>query len=87
MADLSTNGELSCKELVELVTDYLEGKLPASERERFDRHLSYCTPCANYLHQMQLTIKTLGELTETSIEPQARDELLRIFRNWKADSE
>lgn len=84
---MSTSGELSCQELVELVTDYLEGKLPASDRERFDRHLSYCTPCTNYLQQMRLTVKALGELTETNIEPQARDELLQIFRNWKAESD
>lgn len=83
---MSTSGELSCKEFVELVTDYLEGKLPAGERERFDRHLSYCTPCVNYLHQMRLTIKTLGKLTEETIEPQARDDLLHIFRNWKIES-
>lgn len=87
MTEMSPSAELSCKELVELVTDYLESQLPASDRERFDRHLSHCTPCTNYLHQMRLTIKTLGELTETNIEPQARDELLQIFRNWKAGSD
>ncbi len=75
--------ELACKELVELVTDYLEGALPPPERARFDAHLMECDGCEAYLDQMRLTIKTLGQLTEDTIEPQARDELLQLFRDWK----
>ena len=83
---MSTVDELSCKELVELVTDYLEATLPAEQRARFERHLSYCGPCTHYVQQMRLTIKTLGKLTEDDLDPQARDELLRAFRDWKTHS-
>jgi predicted anti-sigma-YlaC factor YlaD len=75
--------DMSCKELVELVTEYLEGTLPPSERARFDEHLVLCPGCRTYLEQMRLTIRVLGKLSEESIAPRARDELLRAFRNWK----
>jgi len=77
--------ELSCQELVELVTDYLEDALPDSERARFEEHLAGCEGCSNYLQQMQHTIRLVGRLTEDTIEPGVRAELLNIFRNWKAD--
>ena len=75
--------ELSCQELVELVTDYLEGSLPAQARARFEEHLAMCTGCRNYLAQMRQTISSLGQLSEETISPEARDDLLGVFRNWK----
>lgn len=77
------NNELNCKELVELVTEYFEGTLPPAERERFEAHLGTCSACTNYLQQMRQTIHTLGKLTEETIAPQTRDELLQVFKNWK----
>jgi anti-sigma factor RsiW len=74
---------MSCKELVELVTEYLEGTLPPAERERFEAHLGTCSDCTNYLQQMRQTIRALGQLTEAAIAPQTRTELLRVFKNWK----
>jgi anti-sigma factor RsiW len=68
---------------VELVTDYLEGALPADERARFADHLARCQGCSNYLDQMQQTIRLTGTLTEDTLEPAARDELLKLFRDWK----
>ena len=80
---MTVNNELTCQELVDLVTDYLEGSMSAAERARFDQHLAICTGCRNYLDQMRKTIRTLGQLSEQSISAQARDELLNIFRSWK----
>jgi anti-sigma factor RsiW len=74
---------MTCKELVELVTEYLEGALPPDERTRFETHLASCQGCTNYLAQMQQTIRLSGKLTEQTIPPDAGGELLRIFRNWK----
>jgi anti-sigma factor RsiW len=76
---------LSCSELVELVTDYLEGALPRQERMAFEAHISSCPPCREYLVQMRQTIARLGSLPEESLEPQARENLLRTFRNWRRD--
>jgi anti-sigma factor RsiW len=74
---------MACKELVELVTEYLEGTLPAIDRQRFDDHLKDCDPCVTYLDQMRQTIRTLGRLTAESLPEDAKQDLLRIFRDWK----
>jgi len=76
--------ELTCKEVVELVTDYLEDKLPADERRRFDYHLAGCPYCEIYLEQMRQTIKTLGHLPEESIAPTTLADLLSHFRRRDA---
>ena len=76
--------EITCSELVELVTDYLEGALPADRRTLFDEHLVKCDWCVAYLDQMRQTQRALGRLTEDSISPDARDALLHAFRGWNA---
>ena len=76
------DSELTCQELVELVTDYLEGALPAAERERFDDHLEGCDPCVEYVAQLRLTVGALGRLPATELEPAIRDHLLEHFRAW-----
>jgi anti-sigma factor RsiW len=75
--------KLTCKELVELVTDYFEGQLPASEQARFEAHLATCRGCQNYLEQMRQTLRLLGKLSEDGVSPEAQRELLEVFRNWK----
>jgi anti-sigma factor RsiW len=78
-------GEMTCQELVELVTEYLEGALPARDRARFERHIGECPYCDRYLDQMRITIRTLGRLAEETIAPEAREELLHAFRDWKRE--
>jgi anti-sigma factor RsiW len=73
---------LSCQELVELVTDYLEGALPDEDRAQFESHLAECVSCQTYLDQIRTTIELSGSLTPESIPPEAQDELLRAFRDW-----
>jgi len=75
--------EMSCKELVEIITEYLEGTLPLGERKRFEEHLAVCPGCQTYLEQMRQTVRTLGRLTEESLPPVVRQELLQVFRHWK----
>jgi anti-sigma factor RsiW len=75
---------MSCKELVEVITDYLEGSMAAADRARFEAHLEECPYCVTYLEQMRNTIAVLGELSEQSLDPDARDELLHAFRGWAA---
>ena len=81
------SSELTCRELVRLVTDYLEGELPETDRRRFDDHLTKCDGCTTYLAQVRDTIRITGTLTEESLAPQARDELLAAFRTWKHERE
>lgn len=75
---------MTCIELVELVTDYLEGSMPADRRARFDAHVSGCEGCTTYLEQFRITIRLTGMLTEEQIAPDARDALLGVFHDWRA---
>ncbi len=74
---------MNCKELVELVTEYLEGTLSTAEKRRFEEHLGNCPGCTAYLEQMRRTIRLVGRLTEDDIRQPARHELLNAFRQWK----
>jgi anti-sigma factor RsiW len=74
---------LTCREVVELVTNYLEGALSRRERRRFEAHIAACDGCTAYLDQMRLTIDALGRVPESSLSPAARDELTRAFRGWR----
>ncbi len=82
---MPTTDELTCQELVELVTDYLEGTLPKHDRERFEAHLLDCDECPIYLEQIRVTIRTVGALTEQRMSQTAKDDLLRRFQTWKQD--
>ena len=74
-------GSCRCRELVELVTDFLEDRLPASDRARFEAHIADCEYCAIYLEQMRQTIRVLGRLPEESLSVEgARRPLGRIPR-------
>jgi anti-sigma factor RsiW len=75
---------LACQELVELVTDYLEGRLEPADRERFDAHIAGCDACTAYLEQMRMTLEALGRIPAESLSAQAQDELLVAFREWRA---
>jgi anti-sigma factor RsiW len=77
--------DLSCRELVELVTDYLEGRLAVEDRARFEMHLGTCGPCRAYLQQLRQVLAATGKLSEESVPPRARDSLLAAFRTWKSE--
>jgi anti-sigma factor RsiW len=79
-------GDMSCAELVEVITDYIEGTLPADDRRRFEAHLEICPYCVSYLEQMQETISTLGELKTESLSSERQDELLEAFRGWRGST-
>ena len=80
---MSTAEMLTCQELVEIVTSYLEGAMSAAERARFEEHLDDCEGCTNYLDQMRKTISIAGSLAVDDVEPDARDRLLAAFRDWR----
>jgi anti-sigma factor RsiW len=75
---------LSCRDLVELVTDYLEGKLSYDDRSRLEQHLCFCDSCVRYIEQMRQMLRATGRITEESLEPEAQEKLLDVFRKWKA---
>jgi anti-sigma factor RsiW len=78
-----SGAELTCQELVELVTEYFEGTLPPEERTRFEAHLSACRGCRAYLRQMQQTVRLAGRLSEDDLPEATKQRLLHAFRTWK----
>ena len=75
--------EMSCRELVELVTASVEGTLDARERERLETHLEGCPGCRHYVEQLRTTITLTGRLNGAALSDAARDGLLHAFRDWK----
>jgi anti-sigma factor RsiW len=75
--------DLTCREMVELVTDYLEGALPAPERVRFEEHLAGCEGCSHHLEQMRTTIRVTGTLDEDAFPAGQLDGLIQAFRGWR----
>lgn len=74
---------MTCREFVELVTDYLDGALGLPDAARFEEHLSLCPGCETYLEQIRRTISEVGRLEEDDISAEARTKLLSAFRDWR----
>lgn len=79
-----TAPELTCRELVEIVTDYFEGRLPRRDLMRFEEHVLGCEGCTVYVAQMRETIRLTGALRTEDVPREVEEELLRAFRGWKA---
>jgi anti-sigma factor RsiW len=74
--------QLACIEVVEVVTDYLEGALPARKRRLLEQHLAGCDGCTAYLEQMRETISITGRLEPEDVPPELEERLLSAFREW-----
>jgi anti-sigma factor RsiW len=78
------NREFTCQEMVEVVTNYLDGALPPDEGERFEHHISYCAGCRTYVEQMRETITQTSVVPrEESLPPALREGIIAQFRNWR----
>jgi anti-sigma factor RsiW len=77
--------ELVCQQVVELVTDYLEGSLPRADRRRFEKHLAGCPHCTEYLAQMRATIAFTGAISADDLPEPVVDEFAELYRRWRAD--
>jgi anti-sigma factor RsiW len=76
-----------CQEMVELVTNYLEGALTRSQRKRFEAHIAGCEHCTEYLRQMRATIRLTGSLSADDMTPAMREEFTELYRRWRAEEE
>jgi len=82
MSSTATRG-LACQEIVELVTDYLEGAMDAPLRASFDSHLAGCPHCTHYLQQIEATIRVAGTISADDLSPEFRTGLLEAFRDFR----
>lgn len=76
---------VTCRQLVELVTDYFEDALSAQDRGRLEEHIMSCPPCRAYLEQMRQTIRLLGRIPVETVSQEAEEALVAAFRGWKHD--
>jgi anti-sigma factor RsiW len=78
--------DLVCRQAVELMTDYLEGRLSRAERRRFEAHLARCPHCTEYLAQLRETIRLTGQAgAPEDLPPRTRDELIQLYRQWQSE--
>ena len=75
--------DLDCRDVVEVVTDYLEGAMAAEDRRRFDRHLAVCEGCQAYLEQLRTVLRVAGRPIVDAVPPETMAGLLRAFRDWR----
>ena len=81
MAD--AHEHISCQEVVELVTEYLEAALPQEKMSLFEQHLNFCDGCVWYVEQLRTTIDTAGLIDEADVPAETRERLLAAFRDWR----
>jgi anti-sigma factor RsiW len=80
---MSEHLHLTCREIVELATEFLEGELPAETATVFEEHINLCDGCEWYLDQMRTTIATVGRIEEEGLPPETQARLLATFRHWR----
>jgi anti-sigma factor RsiW len=74
------NHDIRCRDVVEVITDFLEGQLEVDQRDLFERHLAMCTWCQSYLDQMRHTMAAVGRLRHDDVPPPLLDALTRAFQ-------
>ncbi len=75
---------LTCHEVIELLSNYIEGVLSADDHRRVDDHLALCDGCATYLDQMREAIRLTGMVTEEQVPEDEKAALLTAFRDWRS---
>ena len=80
---MAEHEHISCQDVVELVTGYLDQTLAPGDTSLFEQHINFCDGCDWYLDQMRITIAGVGRITEEEVPPETREKLLTAFREWK----
>jgi anti-sigma factor RsiW len=79
----ASHHHITCQDVVELVTDYLEHALDVADTSLFEQHLNRCDGCVTYVDQMRVTVGAVGRVGEEDLPAETRDRLLTTFRDWK----
>jgi anti-sigma factor RsiW len=75
----------TCREVVDLVTEYIEGGLPPAQRLAFERHVAICPPCRGYFSQLRKISRTARGLREEELSEALRSSLVAAFRGWRGE--
>jgi Predicted transmembrane transcriptional regulator (anti-sigma factor) len=85
MKMLRRKHDLVCQQIIELITEYLDGTLPRSQRRRFEAHIAGCPHCTEYIAQMRTTIRLTGRLQGENLTPEMQDDFAEIYRRWRSE--
>src|SRR5699024_996175 len=85
-AKVSKQKELVCREVVELVTIYLDESLGEPDRSELQTHLDGCPHCSTYLDQIKATITHVSDLKQYQIEQPVQFELVQVYLKWRKES-
>jgi anti-sigma factor RsiW len=83
---LRAREQFVCRDVVEMLTDYVEGALSRRDRRRLEAHLAACDACSEYLLQLRTTIELTGTLSDDDLTPEMRKEFSALYRRWRAGS-
>ena len=75
---------MTCREVVELMTDYLDGVLSATDRARFEQHMTGCDGCRAYLDQLRTARMLMGRVAYEPVPEPLKAELMNAFRSWRS---
>jgi anti-sigma factor RsiW len=78
--------DITCRQVVGLVTAYLDGELTRGQRALFEAHLAECEHCTEHLHQIRATVAVTGQLRDEDLDPRVRADLVSLYRRWSAES-
>jgi anti-sigma factor RsiW len=76
---------ITCQEVVELVSDYVDQALPPNEAALFEQHLNFCDGCVWYVDQLRTTIDMVGELRAEDVPDDTKAKLMTAFRDWRRE--
>jgi len=77
--------DITCRQAVALMTDYLDGALGPDDRALVEAHLAECENCAEHLRQIRITVAVTGRIREENLDPGAREDLMDLYRRWRRD--
>ena len=77
--------DISCRQAVALMTDYLDGALGPDDRALVEAHLAECENCAEHLRQIRITVAVTGRIREQDLDPAAREDLMDLYRRWRRE--
>jgi anti-sigma factor RsiW len=79
--------DITCRQAVALMTDYLDGVLSQDDQALVEAHLGECEACAEHLRQLRIAVTVTGRIRDEDLDPRAREDLMDLYRRWQADRE
>jgi hypothetical protein len=76
--------EIECRQIAELLGDYIDGSLPNRLRELIDFHIDGCQPCVAFINTYRGTIAATRSLPDTPMPAEMKKRLLAVLRSERS---